>query len=186
MFSWLFHISVNDSFSSLFRLTSNCYICVYLCYGQDSTHCHHCHINFKVFSQFVPKLQFIFFVPGTDPSEPLDLEVTSGNAHELIVKWKPPKFPNGKVTHYKVMYHKQALDIQSFAQRDYCRNRECSWLKFLFPAVLHIQKWFTLRTAVDIYIRLVWTIKYGLLWGLLTYVNNKICFTKRTAVDIYE
>ncbi|CAG5127642.1 unnamed protein product, partial [Candidula unifasciata] len=63
------------------------------------------------------------------PSEPLDLEVSSNDPKELTLKWKPPKFPNGIVTHYTVTYQKQKFSTKSFEQRDYCHDPNSSFKK---------------------------------------------------------
>nr|Q25410.1 RecName: Full=Putative molluscan insulin-related peptide(s) receptor; Contains: RecName: Full=Putative molluscan insulin-related peptide(s) receptor alpha chain; Contains: RecName: Full=Putative molluscan insulin-related peptide(s) receptor beta chain; Flags: Precursor [Lymnaea stagnalis]CAA59353.1 putative receptor for molluscan insulin-related peptide(s) [Lymnaea stagnalis] len=56
------------------------------------------------------------------PSEPTDLVAISEDPHELRVSWKPPKYPNGNITHYKIVYHKLELNEKSYEQRNYCRD----------------------------------------------------------------
>ncbi|CAG5134685.1 unnamed protein product, partial [Candidula unifasciata] len=64
-----------------------------------------------------------YFVTSTyKPTEPLDLEVFSPDPHELTVRWKPPKAPNGNVTHYKVFYQPQTSSTNGFEQRDFCKD----------------------------------------------------------------
>ncbi|BFZ01768.1 hypothetical protein BsWGS_04807 [Bradybaena similaris] len=70
-----------------------------------------------------------FITSPSYPSEPLHLEVSSDDPNELIVKWKPPKLPNGIVTHYKVTYQKLKLSTKSFEQRDYCHDPNSSLKK---------------------------------------------------------
>lgn len=67
---------------------------------------------------------FPVYFSNPDPSEPLHLEVSSDDPNELIVKWKPPKLPNGIVTHYKITYQKLKFSTKSFEQRDYCHDRK--------------------------------------------------------------
>lgn len=75
----------------------------------------------------MPLVSFIF---QTDPSEPRDLTVNVISSTELEVKWKPPKFPNGNVTHYKVAYLRQTIDSEAYVQRNYCDDRKCLFFFF--------------------------------------------------------
>ncbi|XP_076465772.1 LOW QUALITY PROTEIN: putative molluscan insulin-related peptide(s) receptor [Babylonia areolata] len=56
------------------------------------------------------------------PTSPTDLRAVAERPGELLVSWKPPKVPNGNVTHYYVYWQLQELDSEPFDQRDYCKN----------------------------------------------------------------
>ncbi|XP_029004833.1 insulin receptor b [Betta splendens] len=55
------------------------------------------------------------------PSVPLDPISSSNSSSQIILKWKPPTSPNGNITHYQVICHKQpeSRDLYTY---DYCRQ----------------------------------------------------------------
>ncbi|XP_054900343.1 insulin receptor b [Poeciliopsis prolifica] len=56
---------------------------------------------------------------ASKPSGPLDPISSSNSSSQIILKWKPPTSPNGNITHYRVICHKQeeGSDLYKF---DYC------------------------------------------------------------------
>ncbi|KAK7116268.1 putative molluscan insulin-related peptide(s) receptor [Littorina saxatilis] len=56
------------------------------------------------------------------PTSPMDLKAEPDDPGELYVTWKPPKIPNGNVTHYFVYWQLQILNTEPFDKRDYCKN----------------------------------------------------------------
>ena len=61
---------------------------------------------------------------SSDPTSPTELQAEAQENGELLVTWKPPKVPNGNVTHYYVYWQLQTLNTETFDQRDYCKHRE--------------------------------------------------------------
>ncbi|XP_050401115.2 putative molluscan insulin-related peptide(s) receptor [Patella vulgata] len=59
---------------------------------------------------------------ATNPTGPVNLQVDAEIEGELHVRWKPPKFPNGNVTFYKVYWQRQMLKREEFDKRDYCKE----------------------------------------------------------------
>ncbi|KAM4575044.1 insulin receptor b [Fundulus diaphanus] len=55
------------------------------------------------------------------PSEPLDPFSSSISSSQIILKWKPPTSPNGNITHYRIIYQKQAEDSDLY-KFDYCHQ----------------------------------------------------------------
>uniref|UniRef100_A0A3B5KVH1 Insulin receptor b n=1 Tax=Xiphophorus couchianus TaxID=32473 RepID=A0A3B5KVH1_9TELE len=56
---------------------------------------------------------------ASKPSGPLDPISSSNSSSQIILKWKPPTSPNGKITHYRVICHKQEEDSDLY-KFDYC------------------------------------------------------------------
>lgn len=61
------------------------------------------------------------FVSVTGPSVPLDPNSSSNSSSQIILKWKPPSDPNGNITHYLVVCHKQEEDSELY-KFDYCQQ----------------------------------------------------------------
>ena len=55
------------------------------------------------------------------PTNPRDITVAAIGPNQLEVKWKPPRQPNGNVTHYLVYWQKKELRSEQFDMRDYCK-----------------------------------------------------------------
>lgn len=60
-----------------------------------------------------------FLLWSTEPTVPLDPISSSNSSSQIILKWKPPASPNGNITHYRVICHKQAEDSDLY-KFDYC------------------------------------------------------------------
>ncbi|KAI7790771.1 insulin receptor b precursor [Triplophysa rosa] len=58
---------------------------------------------------------------ATRPSVPLDPNSSSNSSSQIILKWKPPSDPNGNITHYLVVCHKQEEDSELY-KFDYCQQ----------------------------------------------------------------
>uniref|UniRef100_A0A3B3UYP5 Tyrosine-protein kinase receptor n=1 Tax=Poecilia latipinna TaxID=48699 RepID=A0A3B3UYP5_9TELE len=56
---------------------------------------------------------------ASKPSGPLDPISSSNSSSQIILKWKPPTSPNGNITHYRVICHKQEEDSDLY-KFDYC------------------------------------------------------------------
>ncbi|XP_008328737.1 insulin receptor-like [Cynoglossus semilaevis] len=56
---------------------------------------------------------------ASKPTVPLDPISSSNSSSQIILKWKPPASPNGNITHYRVICHKQAEDSDLY-KFDYC------------------------------------------------------------------
>ncbi|XP_054858143.1 insulin-like growth factor 1 receptor [Eublepharis macularius] len=55
------------------------------------------------------------------PSFPLDVGSMSNSSSELIVKWKPPTYPNGNLSYYIVRWQQQPQDSYLY-EHNYCAN----------------------------------------------------------------
>lgn len=64
------------------------------------------------------------FFSVTGPSVPLDPNSSSNSSSQIILKWKPPSDPNGNITHYLVVCHKQEEDSELY-KFDYCQQGTC-------------------------------------------------------------
>uniref|UniRef100_A0A3B3W0Y7 Tyrosine-protein kinase receptor n=1 Tax=Poecilia latipinna TaxID=48699 RepID=A0A3B3W0Y7_9TELE len=60
---------------------------------------------------------------ASKPSGPLDPISSSNSSSQIILKWKPPTSPNGNITHYRVICHKQEEDSDLY-KFDYCLQGE--------------------------------------------------------------
>ena len=47
------------------------------------------------------------------PSEPRSLKVASVNSSSVTLQWRPPKSPNGIITHYSILYDRE-VNITNF------------------------------------------------------------------------
>nr|CDI30232.1 Insulin Receptor [Blattella germanica] len=56
------------------------------------------------------------------PSPPMGLDVKAQSSSELIIKWLPPQYPNGNVTHYLITGTLMKDNQQLLEQRNYCRE----------------------------------------------------------------
>lgn len=65
--------------------------------------------------------QIIYFMTDPDtPMLPVAPEAHSNGHNQIIIKWKPPKNPNGNVTHYIVEGNRVAESQMFINQRNYC------------------------------------------------------------------
>ncbi|KAK9412217.1 Tyrosine-protein kinase receptor [Crotalus adamanteus] len=53
------------------------------------------------------------------PSVPQDPISVSNSSLQIILKWKPPSYPNGNITHYMVSWEQQSEDNELY-ELDYC------------------------------------------------------------------
>ncbi|CAH2274353.1 insulin-like growth factor 1 receptor isoform X1 [Pelobates cultripes] len=63
------------------------------------------------------------------PSIPLDVISVSNASSQLIVRWKPPTFPNGNLSYYIVRWQQQPQDSYLY-QHDYCLKGKVPIRKF--------------------------------------------------------
>ncbi|XP_078473381.1 insulin-like growth factor 1 receptor [Lampetra planeri] len=56
---------------------------------------------------------------ASTPSTPQDVFSVSNSSSQLLVKWRPPAFPNGNVTSYVVRWQQQAENTELY-EFDYC------------------------------------------------------------------
>ncbi|KAF7271558.1 hypothetical protein GWI33_015587 [Rhynchophorus ferrugineus] len=61
-----------------------------------------------------------FTTQPAQPSIPRHLAITSNSSDSLIIKWRPPAEPNGKITHYIISGIKHETNNQY--NRDYCKD----------------------------------------------------------------
>lgn len=61
-----------------------------------------------------------FTTKPAQPSIPRQISITSNSSDSLIIKWAPPKSPNGNITHYIVsgIKYKSTMKLS----RDYCKD----------------------------------------------------------------
>ncbi|XP_069673156.1 insulin-like peptide receptor isoform X2 [Periplaneta americana] len=64
-------------------------------------------------------LQYFRTLPSA-PSPPLALEVITTVSNELTIKWQPPEYPNGHVTHYVITGTWMKDDQSMLDQRNFC------------------------------------------------------------------
>ncbi|XP_076354454.1 insulin receptor-like isoform X3 [Tachypleus tridentatus] len=59
--------------------------------------------------------------PNT-PTPPLNVHAQATSIGEIIIKWQPPKRPNGNITHYIVQGKRELDSTKYINQRDYCNQ----------------------------------------------------------------
>ncbi|XP_021916147.1 insulin-like peptide receptor isoform X2 [Zootermopsis nevadensis] len=55
------------------------------------------------------------------PSIPRYIRAYSNSSSEIILRWQPPLFPNGEISHYIIVCWRHLDDAQLLDQRDYCQ-----------------------------------------------------------------
>ncbi|XP_018329960.1 insulin-like peptide receptor isoform X2 [Agrilus planipennis] len=55
-----------------------------------------------------------------DPSQPREIVTEAINSSTIRIKWLPPLYPNGNLSHYHVLGFLEPDDPKFIAQRDYC------------------------------------------------------------------
>lgn len=64
-------------------------------------------------------MQTVSTLPA-QPSAPLDFRVNNATDSEMVLSWKPPSHPHGKITHYVIKGYWQTDKTADIQIRDYC------------------------------------------------------------------
>ena len=72
----------------------------------------------------------------SEPSKPVDFQITHVNMSEVDLKWKLPQQPNGLVESYKIFVRKDEKTKSNYGGREFCSDSECLLLKPAYVFVI--------------------------------------------------
>ncbi|XP_063904887.1 insulin-like receptor isoform X2 [Zophobas morio] len=66
--------------------------------------------------------QYAFMTASSEPSEPLGLTAEAVSDSTIVLKWEPPRYTNGDLSHYTIYMYIEEDYSPTIRQRNYCEN----------------------------------------------------------------